>query len=333
MCKTHSAHAGYGDDTDNYALDFVLWSFGMSNELKRMIQRIEWWPEYSIDKFYSYVVENGIDTNEIIRSTKSYAMNQAYVLNRIKGGTKVSYFGQRDLSGIESELANWTAGEVLKICFIVCSNDQDQFHEMKLWIERLWRPSFVSVEILKVENALSICSGYNEGMRSSDAKIKIYMHQDVRILNPFFINDVIRIFIDNSDVGMIGMVGTESIPKSGVMWQAERVGAVLESYTDEMSIEKTIVEINKNEEDHFVTMIDGFMMITGVDLNWNEEKIRGWDFYDASHSLDYLLKGYKIVVPKQKIPWCLHDFGKVTLDRYEENRIAFIEAYRDIFEI
>ena len=61
-------------------------------------------------------------------------------------------------------------------------------------------------------------SGYNSAMTETDARYKIYMHQDVYIINKYFLLNIIDIFNKDDSIGMIGMIGSIHIPPSAVMW-------------------------------------------------------------------------------------------------------------------
>ena len=69
-----------------------------------------------------------------------------------------------------------------KFCFIICTNNELLLGEAVLYIHSLIVPDGYSVELLTVKDAASMTSGYNEAMEASDAKYKIYMHQDVFII-------------------------------------------------------------------------------------------------------------------------------------------------------
>ncbi|MDE7007053.1 MAG: glycosyltransferase family protein, partial [Lachnospiraceae bacterium] len=75
-----------------------------------------------------------------------------------------------------------------KICFILCTNDERQLDECMMYLSRLHVPDGFSVDVATVWDAKSMASGYNEGMGSSDAKYKIYLHQDTFIVEPFFLD-------------------------------------------------------------------------------------------------------------------------------------------------
>ena len=77
-----------------------------------------------------------------------------------------------------------------------------------------------------IEDAASMTSGYNEGMRASGAKYKVYLHQDTFIVNKNFIQDFLDVFMQDETIGMIGMVGAPRLPASGVMWEGPRCGAL-----------------------------------------------------------------------------------------------------------
>ena len=72
-----------------------------------------------------------------------------------------------------------------KICFIMCVNDAALMDEAIYYLNRLEVPEGYVTDLLTIEGAPSMAEGYNEGMRSSDAKYKIYLHQDVFIIESF----------------------------------------------------------------------------------------------------------------------------------------------------
>lgn len=94
-----------------------------------------------------------------------------------------------------------------KIAFIVCVNNEQYFNECVWYINRLIIPENVSIDIIGIREAESMCAAYQAGMVSSDAKYKIYLHQDVMIRNSHFLEDIIKLFDENPRIGMLGMIG------------------------------------------------------------------------------------------------------------------------------
>ena len=81
-----------------------------------------------------------------------------------------------------------------KVCFIICSNDKLYTSECLYYIDHLTVPEGYRIDVLTVEDAASMAAGYNEAMGCSDAKYKVYLHQDTFLINPDFIQDFLHVF-------------------------------------------------------------------------------------------------------------------------------------------
>lgn len=210
------------------------------------------------------------------------------------------------------------------VCFIICSNNPLYTEECIYYIENLKVPEDYQIEVLTIHDAKSMTSGYNEGMYASDAKYKVYLHQDTFIVNHNFIQDILDIFTKDASIGMIGMVGAPRLPYNGVMWEEKRCGGLYhwnvvsteESWMEEKFLGETEVEV-----------VDGFLMATQYDIPWREDLFDKWDFYDCSQCKEFARHGYKVIVPKMEKPWCIHDSGYLSLDNYDGERNKFIQEY------
>ena len=78
-----------------------------------------------------------------------------------------------------------------RICFILCGNQEEYIQECIRYIQNLIVPPEYEVELQVIRGAVSMTSGYNQGMKASSAKYKVYLHQDVFIVNKNFIGDMI----------------------------------------------------------------------------------------------------------------------------------------------
>ncbi|WP_141107701.1 glycosyltransferase family protein [Butyrivibrio sp. YAB3001] len=303
--------------------------------LKKKIQRLEWWSDESPDAVLEWTLHMGITNDELKRYVAQYSLDPLYVYKRICYNIPAQdrFFRPQEVIDemcldLEKSLCE-KDNSTERFCFITCCNNDYEYDEMKAWIDRLWIPEGIEVEFIKITEAQSMCTGYNEAMRSSSAKYKVYMHQDVRILNPFFIFDVIDVFERHPKAGMIGMMGTVNVPESGVMWQSERYGAVIHVETGEDGVAETFNECVDYGNDFSAALTDGFMIVTQNDILWREDIFKGWHFYDASQSMEFRKRGYEIIIPRQKMAWCMHDFKGINWDGYEENRRIFVDNYSD----
>ena len=91
-----------------------------------------------------------------------------------------------------------------KIAFITCVNNELEYAETLYYIERLVVPEGYETNIIAVREAPSMTAGYNAAMQSSDAKYKVYLHQDTFIINQNFIIEMLQIFRENEQIGMLG---------------------------------------------------------------------------------------------------------------------------------
>ena len=215
-----------------------------------------------------------------------------------------------------------------KICFIMCVNDELYEEECIHYIQSLNVPDGYEVEQLSVWDAKSMAAGYNEGMRLSDAKYKVYLHQDVFIVNKNFISELLRVF-EEPEIGMFGMIGAPKMPSDGIMWSGERIGRIYTSNVKEAGESWIgLVPFPYGE----VEVVDGLLIATQYDIPWREDIFKGWDFYDASQSMEFRRKGYKVVVPQSDASWCIHDDGFVNLAAYFDWRDVFVKEYGDMLK-
>ena len=212
-----------------------------------------------------------------------------------------------------------------KIAFIICVNDEQEYFESRYYLDRLIIPDEYEKDVLVIQDAPSMTAGYNAGMQSSDAKYKVYMHQDVFIKNPHFIEEMLEVFHSDNNIGMMGMVGCSTLGKDAVAVTA----------WDKGKIEDNCVQskLTNSKEDGIcsqVQAVDGLLLATQYDIPWREDLFDGWDFYDISQCMEFRKWGYKVVVPYQTEAWCYHDNAYSKMQKYEYYRELFINEYADI---
>lgn len=215
-----------------------------------------------------------------------------------------------------------------KIAFIIAVNNRTVFEECRKYLERLVLPEGFRMEIIPVEGAASMTAAYNEGMGQSDAKYKVYIHQDVFLIDVNCIQAMVRIFEENAEIGMLGVLGGTKLPKNGIafnMWNAGRTRADNASRCMDLELSRA-----EGKDFEYVEAVDGMFMATQYDVEWREDLFREWDFYDISQAFEFRRKGYNVAVARQEKTWCLHDCGLSKLERYDYNRQIFLKEYQDI---
>lgn len=216
-----------------------------------------------------------------------------------------------------------------KFAFILCVNDELYFKECQYYIQQLDIPTGYEVEIIEVRDAQSMCAGYNEGMNSTDAKYKIYMHQDVYIIKRDFLFQLLNRFQQDSRLGIVGLVGGNKLPSTGVIFDCWNEGKV-DVREPDMAY---WLELNpKTQQDIIVNAVDGLLIATQYDICWRDDLFQHFDFYDVSQCLEFQKKGYKVLVPYQETPWAIHDCSFCKLSKYDEERQKFLMHYNEFLK-
>lgn len=213
-----------------------------------------------------------------------------------------------------------------KVSFIICVNNELYFNECQYYIHRLLIPEGYEIDIISIREAPGMAAAYNAAMHETDAKYKVYLHQDVFITNRNFITDMVSVFEQDRKVGMLGCIGTDCLPLHASAITAWNVGCIQHNCTPgkmqcRQNADKTPVEVEG---------LDGLLLATQYDVQWREDLFDSWHFYDISQCLEMKRRGYKAVVPYQEQPWCCHDNSYGKLESYQKYLGRFAEEYQDI---
>lgn len=279
---------------------------GRYTRLKFYLRRLDFdIMDGGLDEFYAFLSGNQISVYELVAAIRYSVVHKEKIMQII-----------------EQKVCKQKVCKQ-KVCFIICSNDELYTSECLYYIDHLSVPEGYQIEVLTIEDAKSMTAGYNEAMQCSEAKYKVYLHQDTFIINPDFIPDFLDVFRQDENIGMIGVIGSPKLPENGIAWKGERCGMLYEQ-----CVYDTLTFSKGNEHLTEVEAIDGLLMITQYDIPWREDLFDKWDFYDCSQSQEFIRQGYKVVVPAMKEPWCVHDCGLMNLRNYEEERLKFLKEYR-----
>lgn len=224
-------------------------------------------------------------------------------------------------------------------CFVTCVRNEDMYGQCLEHIRMLDVPQGLAVETRKIVGASSIMSAYNEAMRSSDARYKVYLHQDTFILNRRFLYHLLHLFA-RPKIGLVGMMGGTVLPKSGV-WFHDGLhcfgkimrwghrGGILNRWIprkwnpDKLRYFAYLPVVGEYKS---VLCVDGLLMATQYDIPWREDLYGGFIYYEAPHCLEFIKRGYEVVVPRQVIPWSFHRGANRTAEEDREYHAQFREV-------
>lgn len=208
------------------------------------------------------------------------------------------------------------------LSFIICSNNMRESEECINFLKKIHIPQGYEIEIIPIYNATSMASGYNEAMKKSNAKYKVYLHQDTFIINPNFIFELLEVFNSDPNIGMIGCIGRRKMPTDGIAADGWNTGKVYDNIYSLQGYESGVCEVDA---------LDGLLLATQYDIPWREDIFKGWDYYDISQCFEFHRRGLKVVVPEQNKTWCYHDNHYSKLYNYDIWRQKFVEEYQDIY--
>lgn len=218
------------------------------------------------------------------------------------------------------------------VTFVIAQNKQDIFESYLMPGLQRWNAQCTLVTDSMKGVVESIFVKYNAGIEKlkevglDDDMIVGFIHEDVKILDPAFIDKVELVFKEKGDVGLLGVVGTAELSETGAWW-----------HTKPENMRGHIIQENGDKAGHLVKgsvgyfddlvavdglcfFIRGSLLING--LRFDAKSYNGYDFYDIDTCLTVLEKGFKVACADILIQH--RSIGDVT------NRKSWHDA-RDIF--
>lgn len=211
-----------------------------------------------------------------------------------------------------------------KICFIASVNDVDKYNESLDYLRKLTIPQGMQVESIVIQGARSMTEAYETAMESSDAKYKVYLHQDVWIRQRNFLEVMVREFQNHPEYGIAGVVGSRDLSDDAIWWNGNKIGAICDNHTGKM---KNYLYERSAQKSQIATALDGLILMTQYDIPWRTDIFDKWHFYDVSQCMEFRNNGFEAVVLPQVQPGVMHWCGKNKMEGYENERIKFIHEY------
>lgn len=211
------------------------------------------------------------------------------------------------------------------ICFITCVNDETKYSKLINSIKSLNIPRGMQYECIALRNEKSIFSAYQKAMLNSDAKYKIYVHQDVTFNDCNFLVNVIRTFREYPRYGLLGAIGGKYLD-DGTWWNSEVVGAIVDNSITECLSDRRYGDSASRVNE--VVAVDGLLLATQYDVNWRIDIFNGWHYYDVSQSMEFRRAGFGVATIPQPITACIHACGIPSMGGWDVARNIFMREYR-----
>ena len=186
-----------------------------------------------------------------------------------------------------------------RISFIVRKQDDACYEELVQYLMQLQVPDGYHADIVAIETTAGKASAYNEGMQQSDAKYKIYLDEKTRILKCDFLQKMLEIFSQDDSIGILGVVGTLTIPTTGICRDGKkRIGRLIAGAENQNRMWG-----NVSDAYQFVAALDDCLLMTQRDIPWRADLFVEDFFYDTAQCIEFQRRGYKAAVMRQEDYW------------------------------
>ena len=186
-------------------------------------------------------------------------------------------------------------------------------------------PAGYALEIFPLSIERSYAAQVNEVLARTTAKVKIFMSDEVCLISPMAIEQLLGIFEENS-VGMAGILGSRSLPVNGNLLDAPDLwgGVCMPMQGDLEEIRFGSRSAGAFVED--VRFLCPSFFATQIDLAW-DESYEGQYYAVLAQCRVMEGRGRRIVVSLPREAWCAYQLENISFDAGEEDRRKYFAAY------
>ena len=179
------------------------------------------------------------------------------------------------------------------ISVVVCSRDNKELKEKLL--EHIKETCGCNVHTYYMYNpdGVGLSEIYNTMLskEKNENAITVFMHDDIEFLKKGWGGEVLRLFNENEDYGIIGVAGSAEFDSNATWWQYDKkYGQVLHRHNGKSWLTAFSPLLDKDLQE--VCVIDGLFMAVHRDrITKQFDQTKKFDFYDISFCLDNFLDG------------------------------------------
>ena len=162
--------------------------------------------------------------------------------------------------------------------------------------------------------------------------IIVFIHDDIEFLKRGWGREILRLFNEHEDYGIIGVAGSAQFDKNGAWWQYEKkYGQVLHRHDGKSWLTAFSPLLDKDLQD--VCVIDGlFMAVHRKRITKHFDENTKFDYYDITFCLDNYLDGKTKIGVTTNIRVAHNSIGQMREGWYT-TREYVNEKYKDVYPI
>lgn len=220
------------------------------------------------------------------------------------------------------------------IAVVVCSRDNNE--TKKRIVEHIKETCECNTHTFFMYNpeGVGLSEIYNSMLspEKCEYNIIVYIHDDVEFLRKGWGREILRLFNEHEDYGIIGVAGSAQFDSNGAWWQYDKkYGQVLHRHNGKSWLTSFSPLLEKDLQD--VCVIDGlFMAVHRNRISKPFDTNYTFDFYDISFCLDNYLDGKTKIGVTTNIRMAHNSIGQMREGWYV-SREKINEKYKDVFPI
>ena len=220
-----------------------------------------------------------------------------------------------------------------EITIVVCSTHDKT--EKEDFCKNVQETCGVSNKLLFLinRNGVGLSQIYHNMISSVPTDIVIFIHDDIEFLRYGWGKEIVRLFNEHKDYGIIGVAGSSEFYEMGAWWQYKKVyGQVLHRNENKSWLSAFSDLLDKDLEE--VCVIDGLFIAVRKDrIKSNFDKnLPGFHMYDIDFCLsNFITKEVKIGVTTN-IRLAHNSIGELD-EKWYQNREIINNKYKDYYPI
>ena len=217
-----------------------------------------------------------------------------------------------------------------KLAFFVRKSDEVCYSACLESLQALHLPAGYEAELFTLAAESSYAAQANRALTLSDAKYKIYINDDVRLVRSQLIEELLTVFKDAS-IGMVGVLGSQSLPRDGNVLESDYKRGVVYVPTGRELSEMRFGEVSEEETADVRFVLPSFFA-TQVDLPWDEEyETQYYALLAQCRSFEEI--GSRIVTSLAKEAWCAYQSRDISFDAEEADHAKFFARYHPYLDL
>ena len=219
------------------------------------------------------------------------------------------------------------------ITCVVCSRQTDKEKEKFLNNLKDTCNWMLNVVFIMNDNGTSLTKIYKEMLDKAETDIVVFIHDDIEFLKKGWGSEIVRLFQNNKDYGMIGVAGSAEFDKNAAWWSYnEKYGQVLHRSNGKswLSCFSPLLKEDLKE----VCVIDGLFMAIHkqrISKNFDEDFV-GFNHYDTSMCISNYIDGKCKIGVTTNIRIAHNSIGE-TKPNWFENKDLLNEKYSKYFPL